>query len=193
MKRNTKTLMRVAASLTVGAFALAAYAADPAVPNGNAPANPGVRSNTINPSGTVNPSGTTTATTHGTAMTHTWRASQLEKMNVRNNAGEKIGAIEDLVVTPDGRVAYAALGFGGFLGMGEKLFAVPFTNLRIHRADNNSNEDYIVLNVSKEELKNAPGFDKSNWPNFADPNFTQKIDTYYRDHHPADQTSANQR
>jgi sporulation protein YlmC with PRC-barrel domain len=112
----------------------------------------------------------------------TWRASQLEKMNVRNRAGEKIGAIEDLVITADGRVAYAALGFGGFLGMGEKLFAVPWKDIHMHVADANSNENYIMLNVTKEELKSAPGFDKDKWPNFADPNFTNMIDQYYQTH-----------
>ena len=114
--------------------------------------------------------------------TRTWRASRLEHMNLRNSAGQKIGAIEDLVITTEGHVAYAALGFGGFLGWDQKLFAVPWNELVIHVADAVDSDNHIVLNVSKEELKNAPGFDKSNWPNFADPNFTETIDTYYQDH-----------
>ena len=101
---------------------------------------------------------------------------------MRNSAGDKIGAIEDLVVTQDGRIAYAALGFGGFVGIGEKLFAVPFKDLQIER-DAKNNEHYLMLNVTKEELKNAPGFDKSHWPDFADPNFTQKLDNYHWNTH----------
>ncbi len=101
------------------------------------------------------------------------RSSAVSKLSVRNSAGEKIGTIEDLVISIDsGKVSYAALGFGGFLGMGEKLFAVPWNQLQV-RTDHD--EHYFVLNVSKDALKAAPGFD------FADPNFTDRLEKYYRD------------
>lgn len=63
-----------------------------------------------------------------------------------------------------GRVAYAVLSFGGFLGMGDKLFAIPWSSL---------------ANVDKELLKAAPGFDKDHWPNMADHTWGAKVYTYY--------------
>ena len=116
----------------------------------------------------------------GPAMTvaTTFRASKLMGMTVKNMQNEKLGAIDDLVIDMQkGHVSYVALGVGGVLGIGEKLFAVPFHEIQFkHDRD----ESFFVLNVSKEQLKDAPGFDKSNWPDFADPNFTQKIDQYYQ-------------
>lgn len=112
------------------------------------------------------------------ANARTHRASQLVGMSVHNTEGEKIGSIHDVVINMDnGQVSYAALGFGGVLGFGEKLFAVPFSSLKF---DHNTNDTYFVLNMSKEKLKAAPGFDKSHWPDLADPNWAQDIDNYYR-------------
>lgn len=102
-------------------------------------------------------------------------ASTLEGDTVCNAAGEDLGNIEDIMIdTHDGRVAYAVLSFGGFLGIGDKLFAVPWEALRIDQ-DNKR----IVLNVEKEQLKDAPGFDKDHWPDMADPSFTQQIQSHY--------------
>jgi len=177
MKRKLTTFMGTLGGCAALVIGSAACAADPAAPTDKAARGTTTRSNTVNPSDA-------TAPVHAPIATHTWRTSQLEKMTVRNNAGEKIGAIQDLVITPDGRVAYAALGFGGFLGWDEKLFAVPWQDLHIHLADARYSDNHIVLNVTKEELKDTPGFDKANWPNFADPNFTRTIDTYYQNRRP---------
>jgi hypothetical protein len=88
--------------------------------------------------------------------------------------------VNDLVVDlQTGKISYVAMSFGGVLGIGEKLFAVPFNQLRFAQNDNGT---YFVLSMSKEKLKAAPGFDKSHWPNFADPNWSQHIDQYYREH-----------
>lgn len=114
----------------------------------------------------------------------TFRASKLTGMTVKNMQNEKLGTIDDFVLDmSSGKVSYIALGEGGVLGIGEKLFAIPFNEIQFkHDRD----ESFFVLNISKEQLKAAPGFDKSNWPDFADQNFTTKIDQYYRasaDHH----------
>lgn len=112
------------------------------------------------------------------ANAHTYRSSKLVGMHVRNNQGEKIGTVDDLVIDMStGQISYVALGFGGVLGLGEKLFAVPFSQMKFERT---SDETYFVLNVSKERLKEAPGFDKSHWPDLADPNWANHIDKYYR-------------
>jgi sporulation protein YlmC with PRC-barrel domain len=98
-------------------------------------------------------------------------ASTLAGDRVRNSAGEDLGKIEDLMIdVQDGRVAYAVLSFGGFLGIGDKLFAVPWNALTI-----NEQEKVFVLDVDRQTLENAPGFDKDNWPDMADPSWGQQI------------------
>jgi PRC-barrel domain len=89
-------------------------------------------------------------------------------VNVQN---EDLGKIEDLVFDVGiGRIAYAVLSFGGFLGMGDKYFAIPWNAFRF-----NLTEKRAVLNVDKKLLENAPGFDKDNWPNLADPTWGSRI------------------
>jgi len=88
------------------------------------------------------------------------KAKDLIGLDVRNQQGENLGKIQDIVIDLNqGRVAYAVLSFGGFLGMGDKLFSLPPESLKF-ASDNKS----VVLNVDKERLKSAPGFDKNNWP-----------------------------
>jgi sporulation protein YlmC with PRC-barrel domain len=108
-----------------------------------------------------------------------FRASKLIGMNVRNAEGEKLGTINDFVLdVRTGKIAYAALSVGGVLGVGDKLFAVPYTELKF---DHGKDEQFFVLNASKQKLEAAPGFDQSNWPNFADPHWSDQIDKYYRE------------
>jgi sporulation protein YlmC with PRC-barrel domain len=103
------------------------------------------------------------------------RASNVIGADVHNKADEDIGDISDLVVdTNTGRITYAVLSYGGFLGMGDKLFAVPVGALAT-KADDNK----FVIDVTKERLKNAPGFDKDNWPNFASTEFRKGVDEFY--------------
>lgn len=102
-------------------------------------------------------------------------ASTLHGDDVKNMEGEAIGDLKDIMIdTHSGKVAYGVLAFGGVLGMGEKLFAVPWNAITI-----DGKNEQLLLNVSKDQLKNAPGFDKDNWPNFADPAFTKKVSDYY--------------
>ena len=86
-------------------------------------------------------------------------------MDVRNAANEKLGDIQDVVLEQEtGMIAYAALSFGGFLGMGDKLFAVPWAALK-PTADRKA----FTLDIPKERLQKAPGFDKKNWPDLNEP------------------------
>jgi len=88
---------------------------------------------------------------------------------------EDLGTIEDLMIDIDsGRIAYAVLSFGGFLGLGDKLFAIPWSALKVEAA-----EKRFVLNISKDLLEQAPGFDKTNWPDMSDPAWGAQIYTYY--------------
>jgi sporulation protein YlmC with PRC-barrel domain len=95
--------------------------------------------------------------------------------DVYNQAGDTLGDIKEIMLDMrNGRVAYAVLSFGGFLSVGEKLFAVPWSALTLDTATKS-----FKLNVSKERLETAPGFDKDQWPNMADPTWAQSIHSYY--------------
>src|SRR5689334_4902324 len=105
-------------------------------------------------------------------------SSKLKGLKVKNTKGETIGSIDDLVINmQDGKIAYLAMSVGGVLGIGDKLFAVPFQAMKFNHG---KDEMYFVLDASKEKLEKAPGFDKSNWPDFADPKWRSQIDQYYR-------------
>jgi sporulation protein YlmC with PRC-barrel domain len=83
---------------------------------------------------------------------------------VRNVKGEDLGVIKDLMVDlNNGQIVYAVLSFGGFLGLGDKLFAVPFSALKVC-----PDEHKFELDIDKENLQHAHGFDKDNWPDMAD-------------------------
>jgi sporulation protein YlmC with PRC-barrel domain len=102
-------------------------------------------------------------------------AGTLAGDRVRNSAGDDLGKIEELMIdVPTGRVAYAVLSFGGFLGMGNKLFAIPWEALTLDEV-----EHEFILNVDKQTLEAAPGFDKDKWPDMADPNFGSQIYSHY--------------
>ena len=102
-------------------------------------------------------------------------ASTIKGDKVVNLQGENLGNIEDLMIDLErGRIAYAVLSFGGFLGMGDKLFAIPWEALTVDMA-----EKRLVLNVDKELLKRAPGFDKNNWPDMTDRTWGNELYSYY--------------
>jgi sporulation protein YlmC with PRC-barrel domain len=82
---------------------------------------------------------------------------------VVNTEGEQLGSIKDLMIDlDDAQIAYAVLSFGGLLGLGDKLFAIPLEALTY-----DTQNQQVILDVDKEVLKNAPGFDKDKWPDTA--------------------------
>jgi PRC-barrel domain len=94
---------------------------------------------------------------------------------IKNPQGQNLGNIHDLVIHPqDSRVAYAVLSFGGILGLGEKLFAVPLNALQ--RA---ADIDTFVLDMNQERLHNAPQFNQNNWPLMTDPQWIASIYQFY--------------
>jgi sporulation protein YlmC with PRC-barrel domain len=102
-------------------------------------------------------------------------ASTLTGNSVRNSAGDNLGAIDEIMIhLPSGRVAYAVLSFGGILGIGSKLFAVPWSALQV-----DEDKKCFVLDVDKETLESAPGFDKDNWPDMTDTTWGSEIYSYY--------------
>jgi sporulation protein YlmC with PRC-barrel domain len=108
-------------------------------------------------------------------ITQVHRASNVIGMDVENAQGEDLGDITDLVLDFDkGQIAYVVIGSGGVLGVGDTLHAVPWRSLKL-----NDKMDKFVINADKNQWKNAPGFNKGEWPPVADKAFRQKIDTYY--------------
>jgi sporulation protein YlmC with PRC-barrel domain len=99
------------------------------------------------------------------------RASALIGMEVQNSAGKDLGDIDDLAIGDDGKIEYAAVSFGGFANIGDKLFAVPWDSIQIKQVDPQGDDWVAVMTISvtEQELENAQGFDKENWPNMADP------------------------
>jgi len=91
------------------------------------------------------------------------QATRVIGNKIFNRAGEQLGILRDLVFDfEEGHIAYAVLSFGGFMGMGDKLFAIPWEALVLNPKDQS-----FLLNVEKEVLKEAPGFDKDHWPDDA--------------------------
>ena len=103
-------------------------------------------------------------------------ASKIIGESVINRQNEELGKIHELVIdAKEGRVAYAVLTFGGFMGMGNKLFAMPWKAFEFATTENK-----LVLNVDREKLKAAPGFEKdAKWPDFADRTWGSTIHDYY--------------
>lgn len=88
------------------------------------------------------------------------RASKIIGSEVKNHEGESIGKIEDVMLDlTAGRIGYVVLSFGGVLGFGDKLFAVPWASLSFDEAGK-----HFTMLAHIDRLKNAPGFDKNDWP-----------------------------
>ncbi len=95
--------------------------------------------------------------------------------SVVNDSGDDLGKIEAIMLdVTTGRIAYAVLSFGGFLGMGNKLFAIPWSALTL-----DTDQECFILNIAKERLESAPGFDKDHWPAMADPTWAKDLHSYY--------------
>jgi hypothetical protein len=103
-------------------------------------------------------------------------ASKIIGEAVENRQKENLGKIHELVIdAKEGRLAYAVLSFGGFMGMGNKLFAMPWKAFEFSNTENK-----LILNVDKKKLETAPGFDKdAKWPDFADRTWGASIYKYY--------------
>jgi sporulation protein YlmC with PRC-barrel domain len=109
------------------------------------------------------------------------KASSIIGTNVVNPNGDSLGDIKEIVIDPRiGRVAYAVVSFGGFLSMGEKLFAIPFSALEYNGlATNRMPINSYILNVSKERLEAAPGFDSDHWPSMSDEKWNRDVHMFY--------------
>ena len=103
-------------------------------------------------------------------------------IGVFNRDGDDLGEIKELMIDmASGQVAYAVLSFGGLLGMGDKLFAVPWSALTLDAEDKR-----FTLALDAKVLKDAPGFEKDHWPSMADAAWARSVHTFYGALLPAD-------
>lgn len=102
-------------------------------------------------------------------------AGTLMGNDVYNKDGESLGDIKEFMIDmASGRICYAVLSFGGLLGMGDKLFAVPWQALTLDTVHKR-----FTLDVTEDTLKDAPGFDKDHWPSMADKTWATGVHKFY--------------
>jgi len=102
------------------------------------------------------------------------RVSDILSITVQNRRGEKLGTIQDLLVGADGRLKYAILSHGGFLGIGDMLIPIPFDALMA-----NVQNGVAVLDMDKQALEVALSFESKTWPEFTAEEWDEKIDRYF--------------
>jgi hypothetical protein len=103
------------------------------------------------------------------------KATHIIGTGVVTGKGESLGTIKDMVVDQKtGKVTYCVVSFGGFLGLRNKLFAIPFSAFAYDLS-----EDEYVLDVSKERMQANPGFDARHWPFFADEQWGGQINSFF--------------
>ncbi|NBD22136.1 PRC-barrel domain containing protein [Aquabacterium fontiphilum] len=120
--------------------------------------------------------GTATPTARGGAddWQRIYRVSKIMGTDLRNARGEKIGDIKDIVVDRNGAITYAVVSTGGFLGIGDRLHAVPWSAVQ-----NVPGRDYRLLDIDKNRLKDAPSFEPNNWPNVIDEKWSTENRRFY--------------
>ena len=102
-------------------------------------------------------------------------ASTLKGNVVKNLAGERLGTIEEFMIDLEsGRIGYCVLSFGGVLGIGDKLFAIPYKAMTLDTRDHT-----FTLDIAKERLESAPGFDKNAWPDMTDRAWGERVYGFY--------------
>jgi sporulation protein YlmC with PRC-barrel domain len=167
---KSKLLSAVAMPALIAVGAATAFAQTPPPPASPSPSAPAENMPSTTPAPSPEPSTATptpapdrsadAATSAGTfASTQAadeWRSSKLVGLTVYNSANEKVGDINDLVLGPDGKISNAVIGVGGFLGLGEKLVAVAFSDLQLNRDADGTMR--VTINSTKEALESAPDY-----------------------------------
>lgn len=106
------------------------------------------------------------------------RASRVIGADVLDAEGRKIGDIKDVVFDPNrGQVAYAVVGFGGLMGLGTRYYAIPWNVL--HQPQPARPGDRFVINMTKEQMRNAPSFERNQWPDMASAAWHRDIARFY--------------
>lgn len=102
-------------------------------------------------------------------------AATLDSTKVVSLDGEDVGKISDIMLdVRSGRIAYAVLSEGGFLGMGSTLHAIPWNALTL-----DTDAKCFHVSIAAQQIKDDPGFDKNNWPAMADASWGRTVHQYY--------------
>src|SRR6201998_2371857 len=102
-------------------------------------------------------------------------APRLDGTKVYSSDAEHVGKISEIMLdVRSGRVAYAVLSEGGFLGMGDTLHAIPWNALTL-----DTGEKCFRVDITAQRIKDDPGFDKDHWPSMADPTWGTRLHQYY--------------
>jgi sporulation protein YlmC with PRC-barrel domain len=103
-------------------------------------------------------------------------ATKVKATSVYNDSGDSLGSIDDVMLNKrSGQVAYAILSFGGFLGLGEKYYPLPWNKLTY----SDTFGGYVVA-LDKRVLEGAPAYDRSASPDWSTPAYGDQVDEYYR-------------
>jgi sporulation protein YlmC with PRC-barrel domain len=103
-------------------------------------------------------------------------ATSLCACDVVDTQGNVLGSLVDLMLDLDrGCIAYAVVATGGFMGIGERLFAIPWKALRFDGA-----QLQLQLQRRRPDFEDAPSFDRDHWPRTAAPSWHQRVHAYYR-------------
>lgn len=95
--------------------------------------------------------------------------------NVKNQANEDLGKVKELVLDKfTGQTSYVVLESGAILGMGGKLFAIPWKAFTYDK-----DKEAFILNIDKEKLKKAPGFEKDHWPEMNGTSFITSVNSFW--------------
>lgn len=102
-------------------------------------------------------------------------SDKVEGTSVENENGDNLGVIRDVMIDKlSGQVAYAVLKYGSFLGMGGKLFALPWDQLKY-----DTRRGSYVVDIPEDRLRDAPSFEDSNQPDWSDPTWNRGLHDYY--------------
>ncbi len=124
---------------------------------------------------TTQPNSAAETTVFGSGAAVLLSASSITSDDVVNRKEEKLGKLHDIMLDiAQGKIRYAVLSSGGFLGMGDRLFAIHWSALSLDAVNKR-----FILDIDVERLKNAPGFNKDKWPNMADTAWGSAVESYY--------------
>ena len=114
------------------------------------------------------------AMAQSTSSTSLISADRVEGTSVYNRTGDHLGSIKTVMIDkPSGKVAYAVMSFGGFLGIGEKLHPLPWGKLQYDRSQGG-----YVVDLDKRVLEGAPSYDPTESPNYDDQAWGKKVHDY---------------
>jgi sporulation protein YlmC with PRC-barrel domain len=107
------------------------------------------------------------------------RFSDIYKTEILSSDNHRVGKFQDFVLESSGKVSYLILAHGGLLGIGEKMIPIPWDFVSKNAKFDTNKKEY-VLNLTKDQLTNAPNFEQKNLPNFASDDFAKSINEYYQ-------------